>query len=255
MQIITLITDLGNADYYLGALKGSLLKECSPIQIIDVATQINSFDIRHGAYVLGKSFSFFPENTIHFLHLNAPESKGKMIVARHQNQYIVSFDNGAIPLALGEIPQETYVIHAAITESKNLLFTEGIVAVVNAIAQQVPLETIGTKTQQIRQLTLLKSFCSDGNIRGNILHFDKYGNGITNIYKKEMQQYIGDKNFVLYLNGLESNEILSSYADVPNGEFVCFFNAEDCLEIAINKGKAIDLLALKKDNQILIQRV
>jgi len=253
MQIVTLITDLGNTDYYLGALKGSILKECGAIQLIDVATQISSFDIRHGAYVLGKSFSFFPENTIHFLHLNAPESNGKMILVRHQNHYIVGFDNGSIPLALGEIPSETYLVQREKFSNKSSLFAESIVGIINAIKNQQPLESIGTKTQQIRRLTRLKSFCSVGNIRGNILHIDKYGNGITNISREEMQQFIGEKKFVIYLNTWEGTEILESYNDVAPGEVVCFFNAENYLEIAINKNKSTNLIGVKIDNPILIE--
>ena len=87
MQIVTLTTDMGQSDYYLGALKGALLNKCIDVQLVDIATQVSPFKLRQGAYILQNAFPYFPKGTIHIMNVCSDEAKGRMICVHHHEHY------------------------------------------------------------------------------------------------------------------------------------------------------------------------
>ena len=256
MQIVTLTTDMGQCDYYLGALKGSLLMRCIDIQIIDIATQIGHFKLRQGAYILQNAYPYFPKGSIHILNINASDARGRMLCVQYHGQYFILFDNGAITLLFDGVPPDTYLINDDVSESKNLLFTEGICNIVNAISSGLGLEIIGHKVQQVRSQKLMIPQYSAGFIKGTVIHFDQYGNAITNITRSIFDQYIGTGRFRIEFGNYEITRISRHYADVEASEIVGLFNAENRLEIALNKFNAAKMLSLNLDTStIMIEKL
>ena len=101
MPIITLTTDMGNSDYYTGALRGGIWSRCAGVSVVDIATQVSPHDIKQGAYILRHAYPYFPSGTIHILHINAPESHGDIVVAVHEGHHFITFNNGSLPLIFG----------------------------------------------------------------------------------------------------------------------------------------------------------
>jgi len=107
MQIITLITDVGLKDFYVAAVKGTLLKKVPNVHIIDVSHDIKPFDVAEAAYQLRSCFDAFPDGTIHLVgvdsepvHATSLDSefinKSLPMVLLFKNQYVVVNDNGFI---------------------------------------------------------------------------------------------------------------------------------------------------------------
>ncbi len=256
MQIVTLTTDMGQSDYYLGALKGTLLSKCIDIQLVDIATQVAPYKVRQGSYILQNAFAFFPKGSIHIMNVCATDAKGRMLCIHHHGHYFILFDNGAITLIFDGVPPETYLINDDVAESSSLIYAEGISNVVNAITSGLGLSIIGHKVQQIRSLRLMIPQQSPGFIKGTVIYFDQYGNGITNITKEMFMKHIGVGRFKIEFGIYEINEIYQNYSDVAPGEMLGLFNSEGVLEIALNKSSSNKLLSLKQDTStIMIEKL
>jgi S-adenosylmethionine hydrolase len=256
MQIVTLTTDMGQSDYYLGALKGALLSRCIDIQLIDIATHVPHFNHRRGAYILQNAYPYYPNGTIHIMNVCASESRDKMLCVYHHSHYFILFNSGAITLLFDGIPPETYLINDDVAESASLIYTEGISNVINAITAGLGLSIIGHRVDKANSLRLMIPTISPGHIRGTVIYIDHYGNAITNITKEMFDQCIGEGRFSIDFGLYEIHEISHNYSDVPPGEVVGLFNAEGRLEIAQNKGSAEKLFALKNDtSMILVEKI
>jgi S-adenosylmethionine hydrolase len=256
MQIVTITTDMGQSDYYLGALKGSLLSKCIDIQLVDIASHIPPFKLRQGASVLQNAYPYFPKGTIHLMNICASDARGRMLCIHHHEHYFILFDNGAITLVFDGVPPETYLINDDVAESSSLLFAEGICNIINAISSGLGLSIIGQRVQQVKSQRLMIPQHSPGYIKGTVIYFDQYGNAITNITRQMFEQSIGNSRFRIEFGTYEINKISQHYAEVDVSDIVGIFNAENRLEIALNKYNAANMLSLKLDTStILIERL
>jgi S-adenosylmethionine hydrolase len=256
MQIVTITTDMGQADYYLGALKGALLNKCIDVQPVDIATQVAPFKLRQASYILQNAYPYFPKGTIHIMNVSAADAKGRMLCIHHHEHYFILFDNGAITLVFDGVPPETYLINDDVAESSSMIYTEGICNVVNAITSGLGLSIIGHRVQQVKSQRLMIPQQSAGFIKGTVIYFDQYGNAITNITKQMFEQNIGAGRFKIEFGTYEINRISQYYSDVEVSEMVAIFNAENRLEIALNKYNAANMLSLRLDTStILIEKL
>lgn len=247
LPIITLTTDMAGGTYYLAALKASIYTVSGDARLIDVSNDIASFSVRQAAFVLESAYRFFPKETIHIVHVNASESRGRLLIAKAFEQYFILFDNGVGPLLFEQIGVEYFEIDTPI--ETGVLYLESIKLALQTILDKGSLgqptkpNTIQLRTNPIGRL---------GHIRGHYLFFDSFHNAITNISKPFFEQYIkGD--FTISINSHEVTRISSHYSDVPMGELVVFFNRDNLLEVAINQGKADSLLGLKLQSAIIIE--
>lgn len=257
MQIVTITTDLGQSDYYLGALKGALLTNCIDIQLVDIATGIAHYNIKQASYVLRNAYPYFPKGTIHIMNINAAETAGRMLCIKHQDHYFIVFDNGCVPLIFGSVPTDTYVVNEDIAESSSLLYTEGLSNVINALMHNLGLPKIGSLTHQVKENRWMLPQSAPGMIKGTVQYIDQYGNAITNITREVYDQCIGERKIKVQFGMYEIYELSRDYADdKKGGDALCFFNAEGKLEIALNKYIAANMLSLKLDtSSILIEAI
>ena len=94
MQLVTLTTDFGTQDYYVGALKGALVSRAPEFRLVDISHDIKAFDIVQGAFVVANTWREFPENTIHFIGVNCMyQREYRFVVSRHEGHYFIAPDN------------------------------------------------------------------------------------------------------------------------------------------------------------------
>ena len=104
MQFVTLTTDFGTQDFYVGALKGALLSRCHSLQLVDVSHDISPFDIVQGAFVLRNVWPTFPAGSIHLLGVHCVYDAGyRFVAARHHGHYFLAPDNGLLSLLFDSI--------------------------------------------------------------------------------------------------------------------------------------------------------
>ena len=101
MRVITLTTDFGATDWFVGTMKGVILGINTQVQIVDVTHEISAGDIRAGAFALAASYKFFPRRTVHVVVVDpGVGSQRGAIAVQTANYFFVGPDNGVLSFAL-----------------------------------------------------------------------------------------------------------------------------------------------------------
>src|SRR3954466_5956228 len=118
MAIVTLLSDSGDSDHYVAAIKGKVLSTNPGLIIVDISSKINPCDIGHGAFVLGSAFRDFPKGTVHIVAVDAAGNRGVSHLAIHlEDHFFVSVDNGLLGLISDKIPQNIVELNVITTIS------------------------------------------------------------------------------------------------------------------------------------------
>lgn len=258
MGIITLTTDLGLEDYYVASLKAKLYQNCPDVNIVDITHNVSSFDVQKAAYHVNGCFRDFPDNTIHVIGVkfgpivyakDAKDIQGNKnidqnipSIMKFENQYFVSYDSNFFGLLLGDNePQEFWNIDGVLSNPKKLKDTNKSILLDAAINlyQGRNIENFAYKAEGYQRMLPIVASLTGNSIVGRVFHIDKYGNAITNITKKDFESFGENIPFMIRIGRQMDNRInviSTTYDDVPMGELVALFNANDLLELAISHG-------------------
>jgi len=270
MSLITLITDFGIKDHFIGAIKGAIYSEFNAAKIVDITHQISPFHITEANYVLKNTYQNFPKGSIHIIDVDSEQSiENKLIALLLDEHYFICADNGVISMITSEFKPEKLV---EITINENTNSSAIFVKVACHIARGGTLDVIGKKISSFKQLKELNPLINAENnqISGSVLHIDNYGNVITNITKKLFQKIGKGRPFEISARKHTFNKIYQNYNAIVNydtplenrydeGKKLALFNTGDYLEIAIYKsnletvGGASSLLGLKYRDTITIR--
>mgnify|MGYP001783033638 CR=1 FL=1 len=111
MAIITLTSDWGLSDYYVGAVKGVIYSYCPQAVIVDITHNITPFDLKNAGFIVKNCYKNFPEGTIHILGIDTEESdEFSHIVVKADGHYFIGCDNGIFSIIIGDTPYEAVTI-------------------------------------------------------------------------------------------------------------------------------------------------
>jgi S-adenosyl-L-methionine hydrolase (adenosine-forming) len=248
MPLVTLTSDIGNQDYLVGAAKGRLLRINSEFNIVDISHSLSPFNYPQAAYVCRSAIKNFPDYTYHIILVNLFESKPEqLLLAYHNDQYIICADNGLLSMILEEKPDIVVGLPLEKTAIKNTLYCIDVAA--KAITQMFngePVERIGVPDVDYIEKNPLRPLLSENWMEGQIIFIDNFENVIVNITQEQFEEQRKGRRFKIVFKRDEMIERISgSYADVPQGEKLVLFNSAGYMEIAINKGNAAGLFGLK----------
>lgn len=247
MSIITLTTDFGIKDHFVGAIKGTIYSELPNARIVDISHNVAPFNLYETAYILKNSYSSFPKGSIHIVGVDSeltPENKH--IAIKIDGHYFICADNGLMSLLLNDYNYEKLVeinIHDRVESSFPVL--DVFVKVACHIARGGTLEVIGKPITETKQIVGLQPTVSADKttIKGNIIYIDNYGNSISNITKKFFQEIGKGRDFQI-LGDHYNFKLYNNYSDIVNfdldkedrhveGEKLAIFNSANFLEIAL----------------------
>ncbi len=245
MPIITLLTDFGDRDGFVGTMKGVIVSINPLVQIIDIAHDVTAGDINSGAFVLAHSYSYFPKNTIHVVVIDpGVGSKRRALCVQAGEYYFVAPDNGVLkwifknnPDAIVvELSQQKYFL-------KNISCTfhgRDIFAPVAAyLSTGIEISQFGNTIQDYVKGTWPKYIITDKKITGEIIHVDRFGNLISNIAAKDFEL----NNFEsITLPGHRVNTMNNSYNQLPNNQPFAIIGSHGYIEIAVKDNSAAQLL-------------
>lgn len=273
MAIITLTTDFGHKDHFVGALKGTIYKELSDAKIVDITHTVSPFNIQECAYILKNSYKAFPEGTIHIVGVDAePTKENQHIAVLVDNHYFISANNGVISLITSEIePEKVVEINIPNPVVGSFPVLDIFVKVACHIVRGGKLEVVGKSFEELKELKeFAPRLTNEGKtIVGSVIYIDNYGNVITNIQKSLFEAYRNGRNFEINARNRKINQIHNRYSDIINfdlgknqrkgpGDLLALFNSSDYLELAIYKsdlntvGGASTLLGLDYRDTIII---
>lgn len=248
MALLTLTSDIGSQDYLVGALKGQLLQVNPSFTLIDISHTLSPFNYPQAAYVCRNAIANFPPYTFHLLLVNLFEKKPEqLLLAYHNEQYILCADNGLLTMILEGKPEMVIGLPLAKTAIKNTLYCVRVMGqAVQALQAGTSLQDIGVPDVSFAETNHLRPLLGDSWIEGQIIFIDNFENIVVNITHTQFEEQRKGRSFKIVF---KRNEVISTisetYADVPEGEKLALFNAAGYLEIAINKGNAAGLFGLQ----------
>ncbi len=259
-RLITLTTDFGLTEHYVGAMKGVIYGVNPQAQIVDITNAVQSFDILDGAVAISQAYSYFPAGTVHVVVVDpGVGSTRRPILAALGQYFFVAPDNGVLSLvyereeriSVRHITGEHY-FHQPVS---NTFHGRDIFAsVAGYLSKGVETTKFGEEiTDYVRFLAPRPKVTSPGSWTGVILKTDKFGNLITNIAARDIPQiFEPGASFKISVGKIEITKIRSSYAEGAQGEVFGIVGSSGFLEISTNRGAASRMAGADKGSPVTV---
>ena len=259
--IITLTTDFGLNDHYVGAVKGVILDINPDAQIIDICHSVQAFDVLDGALSIAQAYSYFPAGTVHVVVVDPGVGTARRpIILSTERHHFVAPDNGVLSLIYGR-EERVHVRHVTgehyfLQPLSNTFHARDIFAPVAAyLAKGVDSEKFGEEIEDFVRFNAPRPKPVDQKtLRGVVLKVDRYGNMITNITPEDAPMIFGENPspFKIVVGKREITEIKNVYADGAPGEIFAILGSMGYLEISANRAAAAQLVGSGKGTEVNI---
>lgn len=246
-QIISITTDFGEDDHYVGVMKGVMLKINPEGAIVDINHRVNSYDIFDGAYSLAQSYKYFPPGTIHLVVVDPGVGSGRRpIIVETKDYKFVAPDNGVLSLVY-EQEERVEVRHVTaeqyfLSPVSNTFHGRDIFAPVAAwLSTGLGAAKFGNVISDYARFTSLRpERVNESLVKGVAIKLDKFGNIITNIRPADVPQLFEDNPppFRIAINGREITRLSKSFAAGKPSEIFALLGSSGFLEICTNCGSA-----------------
>ncbi len=284
--LITLTTDFGLADGYVGTMKGVILSIVPDARLVDITHEVAPQDVRRAAFVLYSAYPFFPSHTVHLVVVDpGVGSPRRPIALRTPTGTFVGPDNGVFTYVLVREPVEELVELSSprfrLPEVSHTFHGRDVFAPAAAhLAAGVPLTALGPSVSHPVTFPLPRLEIGPDAIVGEVLHADHFGNAITSIGKltwggaelvlEPAFQGVGGKRqeargrkqegkqfkaseAVIGVAGREIVGIRRTYAEAAPGEVLALVGSHGHLEIAVREGNAAARLGLRGGKRVMLR--
>lgn len=245
MACVTLLTDFGTADGYVGAMKGVITALAPHAPIVDLTHEIEPQQVRAGAWALALAATTFPAGTIHVAVVD-PEvgSARRALLLRAGGMLFVGPDNGLLSwVACADEAQAWALDREQLFRGQVAPTFHGrdvFAPVAGHLAAGMPAERCGTPvTDWVRLWRPQPTFLGDAEVLGEVIHVDRFGNLVTNLAAETLSDATGWHTVVA---GRRLGPLGRFFADVEPGELVAYVGSAGYLEIAVRNGSAGDRL-------------
>lgn len=265
LPIVTLTTDFGLSDYFVGSVKGVLLREtlqpgAPAIRLVDITHQIPRHDILSGAFVINEAYRYFPAGSVHLVVVDpGVGTERREIIAAHAGHLFVAPDNGILTYLFQVQDEETVVYQVKKTsflnlkESATFAGRDHFAPVAALLAQGIGPEELGEPIADYKRIEGLSPRRAGADLIGNIVYFDTFGNAITNVTGALLKEAGLEKEIRLSLSGKEIREIRKRYADGEKGIGNLIINSSGRLEIFSPRESARALLKLELLDEVYLK--
>ena len=256
--IITLTTDFGTNDLYVGVMKGVILSINPQAQIVDITHAVPPQDIRAAAFLIDSAYGYFPTGTIHLVVVDpGVGSLRRAIACQTEHGCFVCPDNGVLSYILhDELCYRAVAVENlayCLPQISNTFHGRDIFAPVAAhLSQGVPLDDFGRPVDDLVRFPIPAPQMTDSEIIGHVLWVDQFGNLITNISDETLKLFDIQSGFVIKVGTMTLERLNRSYAESEVGELLAIIGSFGRLEISINQGSAACVLGLKQGDPITI---
>ncbi len=246
---ITLTTDFGLKDGFVGAMKGVLLSICPQANLVDISHDISPQNILEGALVFSRAYSYFPAGTIHLAVVDpGVGTERRPVAARLGEHYFVGPDNGLFTPVLEAVEKnagKVEFVHLTnpkywLADVSRTFHGRDLFAPVAAhLAKGIPLAELGETISNPVRLNLPKPERTENGWLAHIISIDHFGNLATDLPVANLS---GVENPFFRIYGREIHGLVMSYAQQKPGDLVALVNSQKYIEIAVVNGSAVNLL-------------
>jgi hypothetical protein len=250
--VITLTTDFGLRDGFVGVMKGVIYGICPHAHIVDISHDVRPQDVREGAYVLARQAFYFPENTVHIAVVDPGVGTARRPLAvKAGGHFYVGPDNGVFTPVYERAGQEGWpvqVVHLNKPEYwlktiSYIFHGRDIFSPVGAhLACGAPLETVGDPIDDPVHLALPRPKLEGGVWKGEVVHIDHFGNIASNIHRED----VGAAQVrAASVGGRRVSDWVNAFGDRPPGTLVTLFSSIDFVIVSEVNGDAATRLGVK----------
>jgi S-adenosylmethionine hydrolase len=264
MATITLLTDFGTNDEFVGVMKGAILSVNPSATIIDITHQVDPQDIVQAAYLVPSYYKYFPKGTVHIIVVDPGVGSDRCIIALEITDHLfLAPDNGVLSLLLdsGDIDSAVSVHNSSyfLTPVSQTFHGRDIFAPVGAhLSLGVEISKMGTPIDQgqLLRLRIPKPYLTDaGELMGAIISSDRFGNLVTNIKLDDINALCGPHPGAKPIFEIGESRIEGLSKSYPSAGLetpLALIGSRGYLEIAVNRSNAQQRFRVEKMDPIRV---
>ena len=261
VPIITLLTDFGTADYFVGAVKGVILNLSPQARVVDLTHDIAPQDIEAAAFTLLAAYKSFPRGTVHVAVVDPGVGSARRgIAVAAANQLFVGPDNGIFSyiydreskFRIYELSNEEFFLE---TVSPTFHGRDIFAPVAAALSNGVKPAKLGPEVKDPVKLAPLMPELADSRILSRIIHVDRFGNCITNITPEVLSRGMIDAGAHLLVKGKKITSFRTFFAEKTGsrGGLFAFWGSAGFLEIAVSNRSAAKFLNASRGESVVVR--
>ena len=262
MSVISILSDFGTDDEYVGVMKGVMLSICPSVSIVDITHQIDPQDIDQAAYLISSYYHFFPEGTVHLVVVDPGVGRQRSILAvNHRGHFFIAPDNGVLTLLLNAEKSDRIIrvdnAEYFLEPLSSTFHGRDIFAAVGAhLSCGTKLDEFGARidVKSIVRIEGLNCRLSQtGKLIGKIVSIDRFGNLITNIDSISLADFCqkgARKRPQIHIGSFLISGLSNTYSDAAPAVPLALIGSRGYLEIAVNGGNAKKTLKIKKGDPV-----
>jgi len=257
--IITLTTDFGTNDHFVGALKGVIVDIVPNAQIVDITHAVQAYDVLDGALAIAQTYSYFPSGTVHMVVVDpGVGTTRRPIIASSDGYHFVAPDNGVLSMVYAK-EERIRVRHITSDHyfrqpvSSTFHGRDVFAPVAAYLAKQVDSHKFGDEIEDYVKFAAPRPKpAGENRIRGVVLKVDRFGNLITNVTPDDAPAVFAGGAFKIVVGSKEITDLRTAYAEGAPGEVFGVLGSMGYLEIVANRAPAAQLTGVGKGAEVSI---
>jgi hypothetical protein len=259
--ILTLLTDFGQLDPFVGIMKGVILTRCPEAVIVDLCHEVPPQRILAGAFLLHTATPFFPPHTLHVAVVDPGVGSGRRaLAARIGGQVFLAPDNGLLSYALefGRVEvlraitaRDLYLPEVSATFHGRDVFA----AVAGHLAAGLPLDRVGPEIKDPVRLPIPRPRPDAGRrLVGEVVWVDHFGNGITSIHRRDLAPLLERcRGGAVSVRGRRLGTIVGSFAEAGPGGSGAVIGSTGHLELFLYQGNLAAVWGVTPGDSVVVE--
>ena len=245
-RLVTLLTDFGTADGYVGEIKGVLLSRAPDAYIVDITHDIPAQDVESARLTLARVWRRFPAGTVHLAVVDPGVGTARRALAvESDGRFLVGPDNGVLSPALLMVDARAVELGMPTSAAPTFHGRDVFAPAAAELALGTPIDALGTPASDvIVRRTPEPRRREDGTLAGEVIAVDRFGNAITNL--------VGRRPALLEVAGAVL-PVRRTYSDVERGSPIALVGSTGLIEVAVRDGSAANVLGLNRGSVVLLR--
>jgi S-adenosylmethionine hydrolase len=260
MSAVVFLSDFGASDWYVAAMKGSVLSRAPDATLVDLSHAVPPGDIAHADFLLEQTWRWYPAETVFVVVVDPGVGTARRAIAvRAAERMFVGPDNGVLTSALEEPDAEVRLINPARASAGALSATfhgrDLFAPAAAVLAEGAAFASIGDVIRDAVQVARSRPSLDGERAEAHVVYVDRFGNAITDLREGELREWLGERGKLVVRAGTAEIAGLSrTYSDAPAGTPLALIGSTGRLEIAIADAHAGTRLGLAPGSVVTLSR-
>ena len=261
-MLVTLTTDFGTRDGYVAAMKATMISVSPFLRFLDVTHEVPGQDVMEAAFVVRQVIPYAPAGSVHLVVVDPGVGTERKALAATfgvgTNEHVfVGPDNGLLPLIAQDAIHDVVELDNPRVWASNVLSStfhgrDVFGPAAAALASNATLYDVGTPTEGVTNMHWPLPRLDEEGTHGMVVHVDGYGNCITNIRAPDIERFGRGRRFKCYVGSAVVRTHTRTYGETVAGEPLTLFGSTGHLEIAVNGGRASELLSVVRGDPVTL---